>query len=351
MRKLQSIQVLRGIAAMAVLVHHLVVTVDPSLRPWVIDGQMGVDLFFVISGFVMMLSVRELGGAADARRFVLRRLWRVAPLLYALTAAIILFRLIYREPVELAQAANCLTIVSLLPTIAPDRCVLYPAWTLAFELTFYLAVAAVVAFNPRHRAAAVIAIVAALALVPSSWWGAARYGNGLMIEFAFGVIAFELWRRGHVSRRVSLASCAAAVLLLIFPVGDARVLAWGLPMGLAFIAALRWEVGGDRVSRALLWLGTISYSLYLGHLVVFDALTPLLRPFVPEVGLAAILLVAAVAICGLIYKAIEEPLLRSPLYRHAPRYSHSIAQTSPGLVAADPMLRDDPLLWKTNSST
>jgi peptidoglycan/LPS O-acetylase OafA/YrhL len=258
--RLQSIQVLRGIAAMMIFIFHLVVTLDryspADLRRWVSHLPLGVDLFFLISGFVMAHSVRRLSGRQDALNFMARRIWRIVPLLYVVTAACIGLMLLRGQAVEMARVVNSLAIFPVLPTIDRYPFALIPAWTLAYEMGFYLIVAVAVAFRWNRLGLVALVLPFALALP-------------LMAEFAIGVAVYELWtRRPEV---------------------------------------LAWDPAGP-IGKAGLYLGTISYSLYLTHVVTFDAFAPLC--LVLPLPLAALVLAAlGLAVAALVYRAVEAPLL------------------------------------------
>lgn len=295
MGRLDSIQVLRGVAALLVYFFHLAVTLDrysPSdLTPtWSKLGQFGVDLFFVISGFVMAYSVRAMSGHRDAALFLVRRWWRIAPLLHILATAHILYSWIWGTTFNAARIANCFTILPFMDS--PDRYqyALVPAWTLGFEMAFYILIAGVLALRLPALWAAVPVVVVSL------------FGPTLMMEFAFGLFAYWLWSRGTLPG--PLLMLAGAALLLLFPLPGDRFVWWGIPALMIFLAVLSWQ---PKKARAGKWLGTISYSLYLSHTMSFDALAPLLAPFGP-LAMGVLLAVSGIAIAWLVYEAIESPL-------------------------------------------
>lgn len=259
-----SIQVLRGVAASSIFVFHLVATLDryspAELKPHVARLTLGVDLFFLISGFVMAHSVRNMAGPANAADFLARRIWRIVPLLYLVTAACVGMMLLRGEVIEPARVINGIAIWPILPTVNRYPFALIPAWTLAYEMAFYLLVAGAVAL--RWNRVILIALVLPFAMV-----------FPMMAEFAVGVALYELWTR--------------------YP-GLART-------------SLEWTPT-SAIGRAGLFLGTISYSLYLTHVVTFDALAPLCL-FVPLPVAGAIMAGAGIGIAFLTYKAVEEPLM------------------------------------------
>jgi exopolysaccharide production protein ExoZ len=296
-QRLDSVQLLRGIAASLVFVFHLVVTVDryspADLRHWVEFGNFGVDLFFVISGFVMAHSVRHLAGPRDACAFMAGRIWRIVPLLYFVTILCIAFAALRGQSFEMGRLINSLAIFPIAQTASKYSFALIPAWTLAYEMAFYLVVAAAVALRwPRM---ALIALVLLTSLF-----------NGLMLEFAFGIAAYELWTRRALPNPTALV--VLAVLCLMLAATLPRPIAWGVPAFLLFCAILHLQPSG-RVGAIGSWFGAISYSLYLTHVVSFDAIAPIFAPL-GLIPLGCALTGFGLLIAWLVYEAIEAPLWR-----------------------------------------
>jgi exopolysaccharide production protein ExoZ len=299
--RLAGLDVLRGIAAMAVFVFHIGTTLDgytpTNLRALAHFLIAGVDLFFVISGFVIAYSVRHLDGVADARTFVLRRLWRIAPLLYVMTIAFLLFSSIRDREFSQALILNSVTIIPLIHTPPGEWSHALPtAWTLGFELGFYLIVAAVVASSTRWRlwGIALGTIVAGAAI------------SSLMFEFAFGVFAYAIWSRNLLTPTRAVWIGLAGVVLFLLPLEGERFLISGIPSTLVLIGFL----GFAFTFRPALWLGKISYSLYLSHLVTFEAIGAIAGHFLPLPAAAIVLVVAGLVIAWLVYEAVEAPSMR-----------------------------------------
>lgn len=335
--RLEQIQILRGVAASLVFIFHLVVIADlytpAALRHWVEFGQIGVDLFFVISGFVMSYSVRDLRGPDEAAIFLSRRLWRIAPLLYFVTIVQLLLILADRDPLGMPQLVNGFTILPVLEGSSPfDTYAVVPAWTLGYELAFYLLVALIVAIRTRWRLTILAGMVLTLPLLPLSWPSAlSPFGNYLMFEFAFGVAAYGLWSRNLITPRLALAAGLAGLLLLALPlagggiglsqnpIGAPRVLLWGIPSGLLLVALLRWKPGTGGLTRLGSWLGAVSYSMYLIHTVAFDAIAPVFVSKFPlpiaMIGMAVVGIVAT----WWVHRVVESPLLAMRFYRRPTR--------------------------------
>jgi exopolysaccharide production protein ExoZ len=345
-----SIQMLRGLAALAIAIHHGIfdaeklaaetgaIFVFPRLFPW----RAGVDLFFVISGFVMIYASRGLFGKSDApRRFLWRRLSRVVPLYWATTTLVVTASLMSPGAVSggVPTPASVLASLAFVPLARPDGApqpVYSLGWTLNYEMFFYLLFAM---FLPLNRRAALIALsftlagVAGLGLLlhPSPavlrFWSAPiilLFGAGMGIAtLRIKGLRLPLWLR--------LAMVLAALALLTLdPLGLMRdplrvaqaldascVLGWGGPAALLVSAAGLGESGARRgsamLSPPLVAIGEASYALYLIHPFVFRAWHVVLqhsRPAAvlhPSAYLALIVLSATLVSLG-VHRFVERPV-------------------------------------------
>ena len=333
---LKSIQVLRAVAAFGVLTLHAAtekVTFlggEPGPFRNFLLGAAGVDLFFVISGFVMVYSSESLFGRADGpRTFFLRRLARIAPLYWAVTIAIILYIYAVHGRVlwDIYTPASLVASFLFWPYPRVDGFA-FPVhllgWTLNFEMFFY-AVFAFAILLPRRAAIAVIIVVFAALVtlgryvtlpLPFQFWA-----NSIILEFCYGMVIALLYREGvRLPRAAAWALGAAAVAgfaAAATPNSEWRVLFWGLPSA-ALVASCAlsestWRPGP--AGRFFGLLGDASYSLYLVHPLTF----PLVRwtigrwfdfSSVPWLY-AAIAYAAAIAASILCYLMFEKPITRA----------------------------------------
>lgn len=336
---LKSIQVLRAVAAIGVLTLHAATEKvsflggEPGPFKNFLLGAAGVDLFFVISGFVMVYSSESLFGRTDApHKFFLRRLVRIAPLYWAVTIAII----VYIYAVHGARLWDIYTPASLAASFLfwPYPRVdgfAFPVhllgWTLNYEMFFY-AVFALAIVLPRRLAVAAVT-VALLILVaigrmtplplPFSFWA-----NSIVLEFCYGMVIALLYREGvrlpaAAAWALGIAACAGYAAMWNPPLAwsEWRALFWGLPsaalVASVVLSAMTWRPGP--AGRFFGVLGDASYSLYLVHPLTF----PLLRwtigrwfdfSAVPWVY-AAIAYLAAIAMSVVCYLAFEKPITRA----------------------------------------
>jgi exopolysaccharide production protein ExoZ len=306
---LTNLQGIRALAALGVVVFHF--GLMPATRLPFIIGAAGVDLFFVLSGFIIAHSA-----ARSRRHFLAHRLIRVLPPYWIATLLAALVTLQAMPP----GAASGWLVQSLfyLPDPGGRPALIFVAWTLVYELAFYLLYWLALRLAGARAPLAVLPVLALLALVPlpgGPW--------PLMLEFALGIGIFLLARRGPASGPIGLALAAlglAALFALPWLAGYdpndyrslARVACWGLPAAMIVAGVVFAERGGLAIRNpAVLLLGASSYALYLLHPIVVGQLLPL-APADPVPALLAC--AGAVAITVLIaigfHLFVEAPLLR-----------------------------------------
>jgi peptidoglycan/LPS O-acetylase OafA/YrhL len=281
-----TVQMLRGIAASGVVLFHLLpfeqkYLAGASIVPaGLVIGQAGVDIFFVISGFIVTItSEGRDGGAGPAIGFLRRRLLRIYPtywVYFALLAAVHAL-----APGLMNQHATAppslLDSFLLLPSASPP--LLLVAWTLTFELYFYLVFAVLLWAVPRRRLGGVLlgwaAVIVAvrLRLAPPYAPVTDLLFNPLNLEFIAGCL-IALWGpRGRTAPGAALVGIGiAGGVLFLWRFGmDApfrdiwlRVAVMGGVSAAVLTGAVAWEVpGATRVPGPLRRLGDASYSLYL----------------------------------------------------------------------------------------
>ncbi len=328
-RKLLLVQTLRAVAALLVVGEHItdMLTQRMRLTHYVfVNGSSGVDIFFVISGLVMMISSQP-----EAQRpnpggvFFMRRLERIVPLYWI--ALTLMLALIFALPQLVMNARPQLWRVAasylLLPTVrgTPVLPVLAVGWTLSYEMVFYVffACALTLRVSPLRVLAPTLGTIAAFAfLAKPGVPGVVVYEDRIVLEFLCGVALGMAVLAGKVPGRILSAVMAVAgfaVLLTMEPTFKAtRVLVWGLP-ALAIVAgAIGMErTLGQKVPRWILEIGDASYAIYLFHGFVLPLVGVVLmraglgKP--ASVGLAvAAGLVGSTLVGGVIHRTIEVPI-------------------------------------------
>ena len=320
MKRLASIQILRALAAMAVALFHACQWAHVDFAV----GAAGVDVFFVVSGFVLWAAAEARPVGAGA--FLKARFLRVAPLYWIATLAVAAVAARAPQPLPIVQPQARHLVLSLLflphtdPSGAPFP-LLPTGWTLTYEAFFYVVFALALAAPRDRRLQVLCGMVLAASLLGFGYHGwYTLLANPLLLEFLAGVGLARLWGRG----RLQMAAPATGPLLIaggllalsvlqVCGVRDDfwRPFLWGPPATMIVAGALTLEAGGrlgqGLLGRALQAVGDASYSLYLVQAPVIAAFawaTPSLPAWVKAPAAFAL----AVA-CGLVcYRWIERPL-------------------------------------------
>ncbi len=270
---LRSVQALRALAALSVLAFHIGQWMP---APKAI-GSAGVDLFFVISGFVLWLAVSRRDPSPLA--FLRDRAIRILPLYWLATAVVIALVLIDPANLPTIQLTwpHLTASFALIPHNDPagDPFPVLPVgWSLTYEVVFYGLVATSLTLDRARRFAAL-----ALGLILVWMMGYVVYplgplfANPLMLEFLAGAMIARMYLVGKLPKAaISLALGLVGIGLFVIQAGAVRdpgywrALAWGGPSALIVLGAVGLEASGRwRELPLLSQLGDASYSLYLWH--------------------------------------------------------------------------------------
>jgi peptidoglycan/LPS O-acetylase OafA/YrhL len=330
---------LRGIASMSVALFHCYFStpVAAELASWMppmLDsvlnlGFLGVDLFFVISGFVIALTLYgKLQSIAEWGRFLVRRQLRLDPpywtaIVMSIASAVIVNRLRPLTQAPVPGFGDVLAHLFYLQDFLGLKAIAGIFWTLCLEIQFYLFFGAVVLLKDRTpisgRGFAWLMLPLYL-LSLASFWGLVPSPRGLFLprwfEFFTGVVLFMKWRR-HIGYPELLVYLGCAMLSMALPVPDDEQIAAVTTVTVVLIALLfTLAIEGDGLTRwldnrVLRYLGTISYSLYLMHAVIgIRLLKIVVKPGSPAV-LTLVLYAGSLALSVLasdvIFRFIERP--------------------------------------------
>jgi peptidoglycan/LPS O-acetylase OafA/YrhL len=269
---------------MVVAYHTLQAAYGESLIQTWPNLSAGVDLFFIISGFVMVTSTRRLAARPGAWRiFLQRRAMRLVPLYWLLTCAKYAVAVLEPglTPHTRPDLANFLASLAFIPArdaAGQIRPVLPVGWSLNFEVFFYLLFAAALAWRLRPVwLVAPLGIVAVAGFFRAPDWPAPLFlANPMVLEFAGGMLVWYAITRGWrppTRWAVVMAAGAFAVLLALPLAGPLRCLVWGAPaaaiVAIAVAMEPRW---GKRLPASVLRIGDASYAIYLVHPFVVPAL-------------------------------------------------------------------------------
>jgi exopolysaccharide production protein ExoZ len=316
--RLDCVQLLRAFAAVAVVTHHIRLFGN---------GAWGVDLFFVISGFIMCYVTEDSG-----RRFFAKRIIRVVPLYWAGTLAVFCVALVFPSLLDhtTADFVDLLKSLFFIPFKKGHNTVpvLFLGWTLNYEMLFYLIFSLSMAVSHKRRAT--VASVLLIAMVVAGQWVPDHpvplkfFTRPIILEFAFGMICYELFIGTPVQRvqNRSLASrllwtLAGAVFITCMPLAtifapfEDPVIRWGVLAALSFYCVL-YGLSGVKLPPALVIIGDASYSLYLFHPYVIQLFTKMSGAFSGSGPVAYFMAVLVIILCCVLsvisYKYLERPI-------------------------------------------
>jgi exopolysaccharide production protein ExoZ len=316
MKQYGSIQCLRALAATAVVIHHACERADAGIGM----GAAGVDVFFVISGFIMFTLAMDPTISMGA--FVWNRLARIVPLYWtytvvlALAATVFPFLLPHLRP-SLHDVVRSLAFIPYRDANGDIFPVAVVGWTLNYEVFFYALFAVCVLLPARLRLSGLISVIASLVVVGLSIRSdnpiLATYTNPLLLEFGAGVLLGRLFKSDFTCK----ASTGAALIglsivqlvvvqILLVPVDAWRIVLWGLPAICIVTGALIIERHRPRFGLPLLVrLGDASYSTYLLHPQLVTAIMRAVQDFLPLGLCVSVVLSNAVGILS--FRLFERP--------------------------------------------
>jgi peptidoglycan/LPS O-acetylase OafA/YrhL len=275
--RLPSLQVLRFLAAFLVVLFHagagLQIEFGLSSNLFYY-GASGVDVFFVLSGFIIAYT-------SDASRgvfyFLKRRVARIVPLYWFLTAGVIAIALVMPQLLN-STVVNAETVWKSFLFIPYQKDsglvqpILFLGWTLCYEMYFYLVFAGALMAG-RQTPWVVCAVISLVVLFGAAWpegpvlWR--FYSDPITLEFLYGVLLHQVFLRWPLLRQGSLplaaALCGLGLALYVAGVGLPRFLGQGVPAAILVVGFLCLRLPEGRTVALLVLLGDASYSLYLSH--------------------------------------------------------------------------------------
>ena len=340
--RLASIDGLRGLLAVSVFFHHFYITtvykatgqwVGPQSRVYNIFGTAGVTVFFMITGFLFFGKIKAVRGAIDLNRFFVGRFFRIVPvyatsvgLVYLSTAAVTGYRL----DLPLEQSLDQWTFFHAAPINGYPFSTLINAgvvWTLSYEWVFYFSIPVIAWLWSRANLKAwALALAAVLTLYFKRNGVTIPYTDldaGLFAPFVLGGLANEVIRLAPVRRFVrgwwgaALSLAAAALLFTAFSTAYS-VSAFVVLFAFFIPIAAGNSVFGLLRLRAVVFLGEISYDVYMLHGIVLFFLFTILMPHALQAAhsqgrMLSLMLIAAGSVLLLSTAAhltVERPMLR-----------------------------------------
>jgi len=289
-KKLDSIQVLRGIAAVAVVLFHLMaVEKKYSLGFKVLPdffriGQSGVDLFFVISGFIMALITYDNNKKTKSVNFLLKRICRIFPVYWFYTFITLCIFLAVPAWVNSSQGNNFNLLASVFLFPAKTLPLVMVGWSLVFEFYFYIVFSLLLLFSKKIKYI-IIAVWALLLIIANIFYEPNHYLIAFFLspyplEFIFGIFCCEAFKRTRKGLPLwLLISSIIICLVLIFVCYQkfyGQLLIQSICFGLLYSSLLYSVVSLETFynvlfPKILTRIGDSSYSIYLSHVLIISA--------------------------------------------------------------------------------
>ncbi|QHM96199.1 acyltransferase family protein [Kosakonia sacchari] len=287
-----NIQAMRGIASIIVFFVHLTSTRQGMAPEWLektiyVFGPAGVDIFFVISGFVVTLAAAKAAGAGNTKHsainFMAKRIFRIYPAYWAVFAvASVFLPFVWLAPDWIPKASA----ISLLTLTYTYNYKVMVAWTLVYEMFFYLVLCLLILSGKRFWHALFIWIfIEIIAIASTNTYDKNLAGyvplNPQIIQFCSGcVVAFICEKFStHFGKEILFAGGVLFAVMCCVNINLANWDPWHRTLTLTLPSAMMiyGAVVAEREKRflfgkPLLFLGNISFSLYLWHQLTFQSM-------------------------------------------------------------------------------
>ena len=311
--KLATIQGLRAIAALSVLFFHIRL---------IGIGYFGVDIFFVISGFIVCYVAHR-----QSDQFLAKRLIRIVPLYWVATIAVVAMGVIFPALLQSTEV-NATAVIKSLLFIPYERStgmvqpILFLGWTLNYEMFFYVVFATSLAIWPKQAPLACSAILIGLCLLgrvadlalPLSFWCNVR-----LLEFVAGMAAFWVYSTRHawleavptmLASGFAIASFGAMALQTTLGLKQYDVAVCGPCSLILVLSALSLETR-ITVAPTVILIGDASYSLYLLHPYVVraveEAIVPLTTFSITTIAASIVTIAVSIVVAIICYRMLEKP--------------------------------------------
>jgi exopolysaccharide production protein ExoZ len=340
-QKINSIQFLRGLAALIVVIYHTAGYIKVNFSPVVfLDdffnfGFAGVDLFFVISGFIILFTSKKyINNPESIGEYLKKRFVRIYPIYWIILS--ILFLLSWFIPFLLNKNVfktefpdNFSSYINTIFLLPKHLAINAASWTLSYELYFYLVFSLIILSKKLKFIPLLILAISfynSIILNPNADFIKPTYFtfffSGYNFEFMFGVLICQFYHKINFSKILSILFVFISVVIITqlgHNVGDfdtyKRIITFGMPSGLILLSLLNLEKNhGLRFSKFLIMLGDASYVLYLIHFPMMLLLNkiPVLLGYSfsinTEIYYSYFIIISIVITSIYIHKWVEKPL-------------------------------------------
>ena len=310
--KIDSLQVLRFFAAFSVMMVHM---------PILGVGNWGVDIFFVISGFIMMYVTEN-----NSKYFLLKRIFRIVPLYWILTFGVFVLAIFVPELLN-NTTANFEHLIKSLLFIPFNKNetghfpILFVGWSLNFEIIFYILFAISLFFFKNNKLIACTMMILLFLLLnfllSEKNFIFSTYSNNIFFSFIYGMIVFYIWKKFKHLISVNLFShlVMIAIFILItlmlnlydFP----RSIRFGIP-SFILVAYFLFLLNNFKFPKILVTLGDASYCIYLFHPYIIQFFYKVLKidnlSYLTQVIFSIFISIIVLGLSIMIYKNVELPI-------------------------------------------
>jgi peptidoglycan/LPS O-acetylase OafA/YrhL len=368
--KIISIQVLRALAVLMVVFIHTISSANYLytgkhlfssrasiatyyfLSDW---GAIGVDLFFIISGFIMTRVVLPFENVPNGwRNFMLKRIIRIVPYYWLISAVYLVLSILWHQPVTWGAILKTIFFIPVFDKFEFASPILFVGWSLSIELYFYLIIAFFLFLKNKNLKISVIITTSLLSafgvFLQSKYVIIDFLFSPLLIEFALGIVLGLIYDRfkGESRRKTSMVVFSLLLLAGTFLMGYTifvehkaitlpnnvfsdvntalkRSVIWGIPCmllatGYLMAEKLLFLKGGlyGKITAPLVLLGDASYSCYLIHLMAIKFFAMIYRYLgitTPDTYIIVCTIVCMIVSVP-VYKLIEVRIIKliSPIF-------------------------------------
>ncbi len=324
-----SVQYARAAAALLVVIGHISGFSAFQSASMTHFGGVGVDIFFVISGFIMWETSKD----QSPTDFMRRRLARIVPPYWFYTTLLVLLALTapaWTPNIELSTEAllGSYFFIPYTDHRGLMNPILLQGWTLNLEMYFYIVFALSLFLSDRRMRFLAVSVFFVIAILiglvaDSSWAAISRFTSTILLEFVMGMIVSVVWQRWKIGFPAAVAIFLASVAALVYAEmrlqsSGINFIVFGVPAAFLLLALLNMETFLAR--RPLPWLvatGDASYSLYLAHPFVLSAVHMIFQRWlqtyfgsdgmVLAIAFATTAVVASLIVSHISYLLLEKP--------------------------------------------
>jgi len=333
--KIYNIQALRGIAVLFVVLYHII-AIETKYNPSYIVmfdffkiGNIGVDIFFIISGFIMVTVTKNYFKDRNKfYKFMYLRFTRIYPLYWFYTILLLPILFVKPEWINSSQDGNVNILSSILLFPTETLPLIMVGWSLIHEIYFYIIFGLFLLLIDRSKLIKYVFIWLLIIIISNIF---SDYSsplikliiNPLTVEFMAGVLLGIYYLNNSHNIRFSKVLLFISFLSLLFISylhesieiqGWNRIIIFGMPSFLIILFSIEVEKQGFIFNKYLILIGDASYSIYLSHLLTLNVVAKVFNIFLYENYIFELFMIIAmitIALAwGLIsYKYIETPII------------------------------------------